>query len=161
MPFYLNHTIIRAEGESQVKRAVIAQLDQWTPIPGTEKAFDVDVVCIAAGLRPTSELAWMAGVKHIFVPELGGWMPQHSENMQTSVKGIYVAGDTAGVEEASTAMDEGRLAGISIAESLGYLTTKASADRQEVTRQRLMALRMGPFGDKRRNAKDRIMGGGC
>ena len=161
VPFYLNHTIIRAEVESQVKRAVIAQLDQWTPIPGTEKAFDVDVVCIAAGLRPTSELAWMAGVKHIFVPELGGWMPQHSENMQTSVKGIYVAGDTAGVEEASTAMDEGRLAGISIAESLGYLTTKESADRQEETRQRLMALRMGPFGDKRRNAKDRIMGGGC
>ena len=88
-------------------------------------------------------------------------MPQHSENMQTSVKGIYVAGDTAGVEEASTAMDEGRLAGISIAESLGYLTAKESADRQEETRQRLMALRMGPFGDKRRNAKDRIMGGGC
>ena len=40
--------------------------------------------------------------------------------MQTSVKGIYIAGDSSGIEEASTAMIEGQLAGISAAKLLGY-----------------------------------------
>lgn len=87
-------------------------------------AVDVDVICVAVGLRPLSELAQMAGVHHEFIPELGGWMPMHDENMETSVDGIYVAGDTAGVEEASTAMDEGRLAGAAAAEALGHLRRK-------------------------------------
>ena len=40
----------------------------------------------------------------------------------TTVPGVYVAGDMTGVEEASTAMEEGKLAGIAAACSLGYLT---------------------------------------
>jgi len=45
------------------------------------------------------------------------------------VPGIYVAGDIAGVEEASTAMEEGKLAGIAIAESLGYLILVVPKDQ--------------------------------
>lgn len=160
VPFYLNHTIIRAEGNGQVERAVIAQLNNWQPVPGTEKEFDVDVVCIAAGLRPTSDLAWMSGAKHVLIPELGGWMPAHDENMRTSVEGIYIAGDTAGVEEASTAMDEGRLAGAVVAHKLGYLSDQQAEERKADIKNRLAALRMGPFGAKRQNAKARIIEGG-
>ena len=36
------------------------------------------------------------------------------ENMETTVPGVYVAGDVTGVEEASTAMEEGNLAGLAI-----------------------------------------------
>lgn len=159
VPFYLGHTIIRAEGDEKVQRAVIAQLDNWQPVPGTEKAFDVDVVCVAAGLRPTSDLAKMCGVKHIFVPELGGWMPQHNDEMETNVSGIYVAGDTAGVEEASTAMDEGRLAGVMMAYRLGHLTEAEMLDKKVMINERLGALRLGPFGERRMNAKKRIIEG--
>ena len=48
----------------------------------------------------------MYGVQQGFIPELGGWMPLHNEDMRTSVHDVYVAGDIAGVEEANTAMDE-------------------------------------------------------
>jgi len=51
----------------------------------------------------------------MFVPELGGWVPIHNENMETTIKGIYVAGDVSGIAEASTAMLEGRIAGAAIA----------------------------------------------
>lgn len=159
VPFYLGHTIIRAKGNGKVERAVIAALDNWKPIPGTEKEFDVDVVCIAAGLRPTSDLARMCGVRHVFVPELGGWMPEHDDGMETSVPGIYVAGDTAGVEEASTAMDEGRLAGIMMAYRLGHLTEREMREKKEEVSGRLSALRLGPFGERRMNAKRRITEG--
>ncbi len=160
VPFYLGHTIVRAEGNEKVERAVIAELDNWQPIPGTEKAFDVDVICMALGLRPMTELAWMRGVEHKFIPELGGWMPMHDKNMESSVPGIYVAGDTAGVEEANTAMDEGRLAGVAIAQSLGYLKDAEAETKKEEIRERLNALRQGPFGERRLAAKNRIIGGG-
>ncbi len=164
VPFYLRHTIVRAEaGENRmVNRAVIAQLDEkWTPLPGTNKSFDVDMVCIAAGLRPLAKLAQMYGVRFDFVPELGGWMPLHNGDMETSVKGVYVAGDTAGAEEANTAMDEGRLAGVAMAQSLGRIDGAVAERRKAECRRRLESLRLGPFGERRLRAKERIVAKGA
>jgi len=161
VPFYLGHTILRAEGEGRVERAVIVAVDEkFQPVPGTEKQLAADVICLAAGLRPMTELAWMRGVKHEFIPELGGWMPLHNADMETSVPGIYVAGDTAGVEEANTAIDEGRLAGVAIAQSLGLLEHAQAETQKQVIRDRLTALRQGPFGERRLDAKNRIVEGG-
>ena len=159
VPFYLSHTIKCAVAEDEeVSKAVIVKLDEhFNQIPGTEKVFDVDTVCIATGLRPLTQLAWMYGLKHDFIPELGGWMPMHDENMESSVPGVYVAGDTAGVEEANTAMDEGRLAGTAAAEALGYLGKEEAEAQKQVIRERLESLRLGPFGERRLNAKNRIV----
>jgi thioredoxin reductase len=152
VPFYLNHTIKEARGREHVEQAVIAQMQSGRIVAGTEEIIDV-----AVGLRPLTELAYMAGVYHDFIPELGGFMPLHNENMESSVPGIYVAGDTAGVEEANTAMDEGRLAGIAMAQSLGYLTKEDGETAKEIVRERLTALRQGPFGERRLQAKERIL----
>lgn len=157
VPFYLNHTIKEARGREHVEQAVIAQMQSGRIVAGTEEIIDVDAVCVAVGLRPLTELAYMAGVYHDFIPELGGFMPLHNENMESSVPGIYVAGDTAGVEEANTAMDEGRLAGIAMAQSLGYLTKEDGETAKEIVRERLTALRQGPFGERRLQAKERIL----
>ena len=158
VPFYLGHTIIRADGEGRVESAVIAALDdKWEPVNGTEKILDVDLVCIAAGLRPLTEIAWMSGVAHDYVPELGGFMPVHNGDMETDIDGIYVAGDSAGVEEANTAMDEGRLAGVAMAESLGFIGKDRAAEAKNDLRGRLEALRQGPFGEKRLAAKNRVV----
>lgn len=156
--FLTSTTVVRAEGEEGVERAVIAKVDShFKPIPGTEETLDVDTICIAVGLTPSIELASLAGCKMMFVPELGGNMPIHNEYMQTSIEPVYVAGDIAGVEEASTAMEEGRLAGIHAAWSMGYMTDAQMREKAEQTRQRLLALRQGVFGLKRFNAKERIV----
>ena len=99
----------------------------------------------------------MYGVQQGFIPELGGWMPLHNEDMRTSVHDVYVAGDIAGVEEANTAMDEGRLAGVAIAQSLGCLDEAEAERRKDEIRQRLNALRLGPFGERRFLAKNRVV----
>ena len=101
----------------------------------------------------------MAGAKHAYIPEMGGFMPLHDDNMETTVPGIYVAGDTAGVEEASTAMEEGRLAGIAMAQALGYISADEAENRKTAVRERLSALRQGPFGQRRMDAKERILRG--
>lgn len=136
---------------------MIAKFENGQIVKGTEMETDVDVICVAVGLRPLSELAQMAGVQHDFIPEMGGWMPLHNMDMETSVPGIYVAGDTAGVEEASTAMDEGRLAAAAAAEALGYLSKEEAEKIKTGIRERLDSLRQGPFGDRRMAAKERII----
>ncbi len=81
----------------------------------------------------------------------------HDDKMCTSLETIYVAGDIAGVEEASTAREEGRLSGIHAAAALGfYDETKAKVLSEQVW-QRLTALRSGPFGEKRQTAKDDVL----
>jgi hypothetical protein len=77
--------------------------------------------------------------------------------METTVPGIYVAGDIAGVEEASTAMEEGRLAGISAAAALGYLSGEERERRCGEVWDRLNSLRSGPYGEGRRKAKELIL----
>jgi len=157
VPFYLGYTIEEAIGTDHVEKAVIAKFEDGKIVKGTELVTDVDVITIAVGLRPLSELAMMAGVRHDFIPELGGWMPVHDENMETSVEGIYVAGDIAGVEEANTAMDEGRMAGTAIAKALCYLDANKAAAAETAIADRLSALRQGPFGERRLNAKKRVV----
>ncbi len=109
VPILTRHTILRAEGTDRVERAVVAQLDEnWRPIPGTEKVFEVDTIALAVGLRPSIELLHQAGCQIKFVRELGGHVAVRDERMETTVQGIFVAGDSAGIEEATTAMLEGR-----------------------------------------------------
>ena len=62
VPFYLSHTIVKAEGEDRVTGVTIAEVDKnFQFIEGTEKHFDVDTICMAVGLSPMSQLLKQAG----------------------------------------------------------------------------------------------------
>lgn len=157
VPILTSTTIQKATGHEKVESATTVTLDaDWRQVPGTEREYDVDVVCLALGLTPLSELAWMAGCQFAYIPQLGGHVPIHDDNMQSTVPGIYVAGDLAGIEEASTAMEEGKLAGIAIAEALGHLSAAQARQRREAVLERLDDLRSGPFGEARNKAKEQL-----
>ncbi len=154
VPIFTRHTVLEAKGTDRVKEVVICQVDEkWQPVPGREQTFEVDTIAIAAGLKPLAELAVMQGCKMKFDPILGGWAPLHDENMESTCPGIYVVGDVTGVEEANTALEEGRLAGVAAAESLGKTSREeAAADKKEIW-ERLDGLRSGPHGEMRMDAK--------
>ena len=154
VPILTSHTILEAKGEKEVNSAIICKVDeQFNPIPGNEKELKVDVICLAVGLTPQTDLARMAGCSFEYLNELGGFVPLHDDNMETTVKGIYIAGDTAGVEEASTAIDEGRIAGIAAASSIGLIDEISSKEKISQIWSRLNSLRIGPFGQSRQKAK--------
>lgn len=158
VPITLSHTVLRAGGHEEIEWAEIARVDSaWQPIQGTEKIIEVDTIAIAAGLRPLIQLARMQGCRTTFIPEMGGWVPLHDENMETSCSGIYVVGDTAGVEEANTALEEGRLAGVAIARAMGGIGEKEAKREKEEIWDRLDSLRMGPFGEPRLEAKKMLL----
>jgi thioredoxin reductase len=160
VPILCGHTITRAMGDTCVEKVEIAMVGKdFTPIPGSEFVLDVDLVCIAVGLRPLAELCFMAGTRFEYIPVLGGHVPLHGADMQTSLPGVYVAGDVSGIEEASSAMEEGRLAGIAVSMSLGKLGAEKGAEELADARRRLRALRLGPYGDDRFDAKEKIVSG--
>ena len=154
VPILTSSTVKEARGNTEVEEVDIVNLDSnWQAIEGTEKTLAADSVCIATGLHPSTRLAQIAGCELVFSSVLGGHLPVHNENMETSIEGIYIAGDASGVEEASTAMEEGKLAGIDMARKLGYLSEGEATRKRENVEQSLSALRSGPFGYQRHEAK--------
>ncbi len=151
VPFYLSHTIVKADGDKCVTGVTIAEIDdKFKFIPGTEKHFDVDTICLAVGLSPMSQLLKMAGAKMEDNPKRGGQVPICDEYGRTSIPGVFVAGDVSGIEEASSAMIEGRMAGVVAAEYLGYIDEEARDAELVDMDKALDGLRQGMFAPKNR-----------
>lgn len=151
VPFYLSHTIVKAEGDDRVTGVTIAEVDsKFNFIPGTEKYFEVDTICLAVGLSPMSQLLKMAGAKMEDNPKRGGQVPICDEYGRTSLPGVFVAGDVSGIEEASSAMIEGRMAGIAAAEYLGFIDTEEMDSCMKELDAALDGLRQGMFAPANR-----------
>lgn len=156
VPIRTGYTVKEAYGNGKLEGVVICQLDEkWQQIPGTEEDIPCDTLCLAVGLTPLSELCWQAGCHMEFIRELSGHVPITDENLMTSVDGLYAAGDVSGIEEASSAMVEGRLAGYAVAVSLGYDVEKSQAEA-DAARAELKELRSGPMGGKIRAGLEKV-----
>lgn len=142
-----HHTVLEAVGTDHVEAAIIAEVDeQWQPIRGTEQCIECDTICLSAGLKPSTELLEQARVDLAYTSELGGWVAKRNWSMRTSNPDLFAAGDASGIEEASTAMMEGKIAGLQAAYDLGH--TDVAVEEQKETRRSLDDLRAGPFGAK-------------
>jgi len=116
------------EGGERVEKAVIAAVDEkFNFIPGTEKSYDVDLVLLAIGLEPDSRLVIQAGAVVKYVPELGGFTAIRTRLLETTVKNMYIAGDVSGIEEATTAILEGKIAALAAVSRLADLSTSSRA----------------------------------
>ena len=156
VPILTSHSITRAYGEDKVEGATLVKLNKdWQEIPGTEQEVEIDTVCLSVGLNPASELFFQAGCRMSYIAELGGNVVLQDENMETSIPGLYVAGDVAGIEEASSAMLEGRMAGISAVEALNGSTEGLIKIKEDV-KKGLASLRTGPFGRQARIGEEKM-----
>ena len=154
VPILVSHSIKEVCGKNNVEGAVVVALDhQWKPISDSEEYIKCDTICLAVGLTPSTRLLSQIGVQLEYIPEAGGYVALHDRTMQTSVKGVYVAGDASGIEEASTAMIEGKIAGLAAAIQLGRSKNKKLLTQYH---KELTQLRAGPFGEKPRIAKEKI-----
>lgn len=161
VPLYVSHTVVEAVPNadmSGIKGAVIAEVDDhFQPIPGTEQFVECDVIGIAVGLTPDVALPAMADVTFVNAGRLGAQVPMHDRNMETTREGIYIVGDSAGVEEASSAIEEGKLAGIAAAEALGKIDAATAKELKDNVWNSLNQLRTGPFGSGCHDAKEKII----
>ena len=121
-PIFRSHALCAAFGKDEIDKAVIKKVNKnWEPIAGTEKEFDIDFIAIGYGLIPSVELTRLFGCEHKFDEKLGYWTVTHNDKMETSIPGVFVAGDVASVKGYPAAIEEGKIAGIVASNQLGYI----------------------------------------
>jgi len=146
-----SQTLRSIQGQAEVKGAVVGPVDsRGYPIPGNEKTFAVDTVCIGYGLIPSVWLTSLLGCRHDYNPLVGGWVPFFDENMQTDQPGVFVAGDGAGIAGVLVAKMQGTIAGLYAAAHIGDISVD-----QAVQNSLPQLRRLEPMG-KFRHAMDRI-----
>ncbi len=103
IPLLLSHGVVDIRGHRRVEQLVAAKVDaSATPIPGTEISFACDTVLFSVGLIPENELSIGAGV--ILDPHTGG--PKVSENMETTIPGIFACGNAVHVHDLADHVSE-------------------------------------------------------
>ncbi len=148
VPIYTSHSLKEVYGTDWVEKAVISKVNKnFEFIPETEKELEVDTICLAVGLSPLSDLLWQAGCQMKYIVELGGYVALRDDHMKSSLDNIYIAGDVAGIEEASSAMLEGKIAGLNAAVSLGYRVDNF-LELNINLRKELKELRANPLSEK-------------
>ena len=94
VPIYTAHSIMSANGKESVSSVTIAEIDKnFQPVAGTEKTFECDTILIAVGLESVSEFA---------------------EEAQSAGIKVFAAGDASEIAEASSAMFNGKIAGLNV-----------------------------------------------
>ena len=96
IPLYLSHTITNIHGNARLTGVTVSKVDEnLKPIPETEKVYTCDTLILSVGLIPENELSLGAGVKldnRTKGPIVDG-------NYQTSIKGIFAAGNVLHVHD--------------------------------------------------------------
>lgn len=94
VPIYTSHTIVAANGVESVSSVTIAEVNpNFEIIDGTQKTFECDTLLIAVGLESVSEF---------------------TEEAEAAGIPVFSAGDAAEIAEASSAMFNGKIAGLRI-----------------------------------------------
>ena len=106
-------TSLAANGEGSLKSVTYATSG------GATATIAVDNLLLHQGVVPNTNLAMAAGVAHDWDVRQHCWCPALDEDGRTSVEGIFVAGDGAGIAGAVAAELRGRLAGLAAARDLG------------------------------------------
>lgn len=136
-----DYTILNAIGEEEVTGAVIAKTDRHgCVIPETEEQVACDAICIATERKPIVDICSLAECDMTYVEELGGYIAETDSNMETTVAGVYCAGECAGVEPVDTAAVQGKIAGYSAVISLGYDKIRNIGEREQA-KEELLQLR--------------------
>ncbi|MEU7517890.1 FAD-dependent oxidoreductase, partial [Streptomyces sp. NPDC042898] len=110
--------VTEVHGTDRVEAVTVSRLDgDWTPVPGTGRRIACDALAVGHGLVPQIELATAVGCATRALPD--GTLGLVLDDLQeTSVAGLWAAGETGGVGGAELARTEGELAGRSIAARL-------------------------------------------
>jgi len=109
IPLYLNHTIIKIEGEERVTGIIAAKVDEnRRPIVGTEMHMECDTVLFSVGLIPENELIKSAGIE-LSDKTRGAIVDQTRE---TDLEGVFACGNVLQVHDlVDFVSEESELAG--------------------------------------------------
>ena len=141
IPLMTGHIVTRAEGRGKLEQVVVAPCDaDWVADHDRSRPIVADALCVGYGFVPRLGLAQLAGCELTPTNLPGGWIPVTDAWGQTSVPGVFTAGDGAGVAGAIVAELAGQLVGLGVAASCGAIEASEAQRSAEPIRERLHQL---------------------
>ncbi|MBB5121667.1 NAD(P)/FAD-dependent oxidoreductase [Streptomyces eurocidicus] len=118
IPLHTRSAVTRVHGTDRVEAVTLSRLDRdWRPVSGTGRRIACDALAVGHGLAPQTELATGLGCATRRTPD--GTHALVLDGLQeTSVPGLWAAGETGGTGGWELARVEGELAGIAVAARL-------------------------------------------
>lgn len=139
-PIYHRHTVAQVFGTDRAESVTIVPIDsdgRPNGEAGRAIRLECDALAIGHGLVPATELTRLMGAKHAYERAAGGWIVLVDGDQQTSVDGLFAAGDGTGITGAAAAALEGELAAFSAARHLGQISDAEFRSRTAALRRHL------------------------
>ena len=139
------HRIVEARGEDQLEEISVAKVDRLgAVIPESERVQPCECLAVGNGFAANIELGLLAGCSPEYDADKGGWVIATAENFETSVPGVFAAGEITGVGGALKSITEGKLAAFSILNKLGKIDDSQYADEtRSIRKERKRHLQFG------------------
>jgi len=121
-------SVVEIRGDQRAEAAVVARLDaSGSPVPGTEREFAADAVCLGYGFIPANEISRALGCDHRYDPVTGTLVAVRTATGRTSLDSVWVVGDAGGINGAYVATALGAIAGADVLADLGVASADLSA----------------------------------
>ena len=138
IPYRTGHAVIAAYGTGRLERVTIARLDPYgRPVPDTDQDLHCDTLAVGHGFVPQLDILVELGCD-VRLDATGSPTVDVDQAQQTSVAGVYTAGETTGVGGAALAQVEGELAGHAVAAAAGRKVDPSRLGRLRSTRSALV-----------------------
>ncbi|MBB6576209.1 NADPH-dependent 2,4-dienoyl-CoA reductase/sulfur reductase-like enzyme [Comamonas odontotermitis] len=132
VPVHHGVQLLRAEGGAGNERV---QALVWKDAQGAEQRTACSAVGLGYALRPETQLPDLLGCEFAFAPLHRCHVPQTDADRRSSVPGVYLAGDGAGIMGADAAEMSGELAALALLQDRGI---HIDVSRASHLRQRLL-----------------------
>ncbi len=124
-------TALRAEGEGRVTRVVYSH-------GGREHHLGCDVLLLHQGVVPSVNMSSAVGCAHDWSEEQLAFVPRLDAWLASTVPGVAIAGDGAGIAGADSAVQRGRIAALGVAHRLDRIDA-TRRDHEAVATLRALA----------------------
>ncbi|NMV82263.1 MAG: FAD-dependent oxidoreductase [Erysipelotrichia bacterium] len=95
IPLFLSHTVTKTIGKSRLEKIEISQVDDnFNPITGTEKVFEIDTLLLSIGLIPSNDL-----LKKLGLPVSKARGAIVDEHYMSDIPGIFSTGNVLHVHD--------------------------------------------------------------
>ncbi len=140
-----NVAALALQGDEAVSGIVLQRLDAEGHLVAEPWQEHVDFVCLSGGLRPIPDMAVAAGAAMHYTADGRYDVPLAGSHGETTVPGLYVAGNIMGIEGAPVAMAQGQMAAIGVLRYLLRQPDGFGAEAAESRRRLAEARRQAPL----------------
>jgi len=128
VPVLFGHAVTSVEGREGIEAIRISPIDKdGNRLGGNDRIFTAERLGLCYGFQLSTELARQAGADVRWMGDhRGGWAIAANAWGETSIPGLYVAGELTGMAGADASMAAGHTAGIGLLARLGKLDATAA-----------------------------------